>query len=69
MSDAKLYTIEELRKMSDKDRNKLAMESDKEKAHLIQNIRSGKEKRNHLKGLWEKQIAQIKTLNSESNEN
>jgi ribosomal protein L29 len=69
MSDAKLYTLDELKKMSEKDRNKLMLASQAEVALTVQSIRTGKEKRSHLKGQWEKQISQIQTLNNQSASN
>ncbi|OGJ42145.1 hypothetical protein A3J23_04330 [Candidatus Peregrinibacteria bacterium RIFCSPLOWO2_02_FULL_48_14] len=68
MSDTKLYTTEELRKMSLSDRIKLMEGMIKASAELILNIRTGKEKQNHLRQAWKKQISRIQTLNQPSNE-
>lgn len=63
MSDLKLYAIDDLKKMSEKDRAKLSDEIVKVKAELTLNVRTGKEKQNHLIRAWKKQLARIKTLN------
>ena len=54
MSDTKLYTTEELRKMSLSYRIKLMEGMIKASAELILNIRTGKEKQNHLRQAWKK---------------
>lgn len=71
MSEIKLYSTEELRKMSNADRVKLMGDMLREQAQLLLNIRTGKEKQSHLKNAWQKQIARIQTLNNQSvsNEN
>ena len=66
MADLKIYNTEELRKMSLTDRMKLMEGIIKYSAELTLNIRTGKEKQNHLKGLWQKQIARIQTLNHQA---
>lgn len=66
MADVKLYTTDELKKMSAKDRNKLASDMQKEMAQLTLNIRTGKEKQSHLKQAWKKQLARIQTFNRAS---
>ncbi|MFA6024169.1 MAG: 50S ribosomal protein L29 [Candidatus Gracilibacteria bacterium] len=67
MSDTKIYSLEELRKMSSADRSKLMVASDKELAQLNLNIRTGKEKQSHLVKQWAKQRSQIQTLNNQPN--
>lgn len=63
MTDLKLYSIDDLKKMSEKDRAKLLTDMVKVKAELTLNVRTGKEKQNHLIRAWKKQIARTKTLN------
>jgi len=65
MSDLKSYTTEELRKMSLKDRLKVMQSMLEGVAQLTLNIRTGKEKQNHLMGAAKKQIARIQTLNNQ----
>ncbi len=65
MSDTKTYTTEELRKMSLKDRMKLMQGMLEAVAQLTLNVRTGKEKQNHLMNLSKKQIARIQTLNNQ----
>lgn len=69
MSDVKLYSTEELQKMSSNDRAKLMKEMEREQAHMLLLIRTGKEKQNHLKGAWQKQYARLQTLNNQPTNN
>lgn len=69
MSDVKFYTTEELRKMSQTDRIKLMGDMLHEEAQILLNIRTGKEKQNHLKKQWQRQIARIQTLNNQPTNN
>lgn len=64
MSEAKLYTTDELKKMSASDRAKLVNETNKHVAELTLSIRTGKNKQSHLKKAWQKQNARIQTLNT-----
>lgn len=65
MSNAKTNTLEELKKMSMKDRTALAGQLNLELAHTIMDIRTGKEKQTHKKRALRKQIAHIHTLNTQ----
>jgi ribosomal protein L29 len=65
MADAKV-TMDELRKMNDKDRAKLLMDLQKESAKLQPLLATGKDKQNHKASLLRKQIARINTINSEN---
>lgn len=62
MAEHKLYSMEELRKTSAKDRVKLMQGLLKQLAQVTLKLRSGKEKQSHLKKALQKQIAQIQTL-------
>lgn len=62
MTDFKLYTNEELRKMSPKERNKVLLEMNKDLAQLQINLKMGKEKQSHKKTAYRKQKARILTL-------
>ncbi len=63
MADVKIYSMEELQKMSADDRTKLMIASEKEIALLNISMRTGKEKQSHLKAAWDKQRSRIQTLN------
>lgn len=65
MSDTKM-TIEELRKMNEKDRAKLLMDLQRESAKLQPLLATGKDKQNHKANLLRKEIARIHTINSEN---
>ncbi len=65
MSAAKTNTLEELKKMSMKDRAALAGSLNLELAHTVMDIRTGKEKQTHKKRVLRKQIAHIHTLNKQ----
>ena len=66
MADVKIYSMEELQKMSAEDRTKLMIASEKEIALLNISMRTGKEKQSHLKAAWDKQRSRIQTLNKSS---
>ncbi len=42
---------------------------EREQAHMLLLIRTGKEKQNHLKGAWQKQYARLQTLNNQPTNN
>jgi len=63
MSETKL-TMDELRKMNDKDRAKLLLELQVENAKLNPLLSTGKDKQNHKANMLRKQIARIHTLNN-----
>lgn len=65
MADSKM-TMEELRKMNDKDRAKHLTEIQKEVALLRPLLATGKDKQNHKANMLRKQIARINTINSEN---
>lgn len=65
-ADIKLYSTEELRKMSVPDRVKLMTGMLEIMAQQTLNIRTGKEKQNHLKKDWQKQVARIQTINTQT---
>ena len=66
MADVKIYSMEELRKMSADDRTKLRIASEKEIALLNISMRTGKDKQSHLKGAWDQQTARIETINNQA---
>ncbi|MEK9159534.1 MAG: hypothetical protein AAB383_02270 [Patescibacteria group bacterium] len=66
MTDVKIYSMEELTKMSAEDRTKLMVESEKAIAHLNINMRTGKDKQSHQKAAWDKQRSRIQTLNKQA---
>ena len=64
MSDK--MTMDELRKMNDKDRAKQLTEFQREVALLRPLLSTGKDKQNHKANMLRKQIARINTINSEN---
>lgn len=65
MSDVKLNTKEELKKMGAKDRIKLENELKKDLASVRIHLKTGKEKQSHKVSMMKKQIARIQTLNNQ----
>jgi ribosomal protein L29 len=63
MSDTKT-TMDEIKKMNEKDRAKLLLDLQKESAKLAPLISTGKDKQNHKVNMLRKQIARIHTLNN-----
>ena len=69
MSELKLNTVEEMQKMSQKDRSALLLELEKDLGHTVMDIRTGKEKQTHKKKALRKQIARLKTMNQKDSTN
>ncbi len=61
MTDTKT-TMDEIKKMNEKDRAKLLLDLQKESAKLAPLLSTGKDKQNHKANLLRKQIARIHTL-------
>lgn len=63
MSDTKIYTIEELKKMNRKDRLEMINKLEFTLAHEKINVRLGKNKQNHKIKEYKQQLARLHTLN------
>ncbi|MFA5792554.1 MAG: 50S ribosomal protein L29 [Candidatus Gracilibacteria bacterium] len=61
MAEAKIYTIEELRKMNDADKTRLLRETESTLALMKLAVRTGKEKQSHKLKFLSLQIARLNT--------
>jgi len=64
MAEAKIYTLEELKKMNASDSAKLLRETESSLAHTKLAVRTGKEKQNHKIKLMGLQIARLNTIST-----
>lgn len=64
MAEAKIYTLEELKKMNASDGAKLLRETESSLAHTKLAVRTGKEKQNHKIKLMKLQIARLNTIST-----
>jgi ribosomal protein L29 len=63
MSETKVQTKEDLKKMSTEDRNKMIKASHAQLAHTRLRVRSGEDKQNHKVKALKKQIKILETRN------
>lgn len=64
MANVKIHSVEELTKMSEKDRLELMKESMNQLAHQKLRVKTNEDKQSHKITALKNQIARIKTLNN-----
>lgn len=62
MSDVKIHTVAELKKMSAEDRKELRGKTLKQLAHQKLRVRTSEDKQSHMINVLKKQVARINTL-------